>query len=485
MPLNKTMILIGAILLITGCGRNPFDSNGGGGSQKGYGLTELSGGTNAGITPGGSQDIGYVREIIAAGMVPDPAAITYEGLFSEHDFDLDTRDCDQHVCVDYSLARYATPQNDEYQYLAQLLLTSSIDLETFVHQPTDFIVVFDRSGSMTGEKFAETCNTLEQLVNFLNDDDGLGLISFNSEYSEDWELSFLEGNRAAIIDTINSLDAGGSTDIESALEAGYVRLAESDMGSNRQRRVLLFTDALPNTGNTDESDFLILSENYARQDIGLTAFGVGLDFGFELATAISELRGGNYVFLRDADAIGSLVNEQFEFLITPVAYDFELSVLPDDNVQLENIYGLPGSPAGEFSFQAATLFLSSNKGSIGLAFTAGQTTTARLSHLSLSYEAADGSGQYMENLEIATDELISGENSIDYDQPGVQKLVFLVEMVTGMKTAIALYQDGNAPAAVDALADLDDYLTGINADLNDATLAIECELVRKLAENMQ
>ena len=269
-----------------------------------YDASLVNGGSGyyAGVTPGGSQDIGYVRSIIAAGNIPDSSTFTFEGLFSEHDFYIELPVCEQVICANFAQASYYPIGLELNHRLVQLLLTSDVEIASFHHRPTQFFVVFDRSGSMTGEKFSTTCNALTQLVNFLDDGDQFGLISFNSEYSLDWELTPLESNRDSIITAINDLRAGGSTDIESALRAAFVQLSEADNSDGLDQRVLLFTDALPNTGNTAENDFLTLAQTYADQGIGITAFGVGLDFGIELATSISEIRGGNYVYLRDTDA---------------------------------------------------------------------------------------------------------------------------------------------------------------------------------------
>ena len=446
----------------------------------------FSGGGYAGVTPGGSQDIGYIRSIIAAGNIPDTSSFTFEGLFSEHDFYIELPACEQVICANFAQAAYYPIGSERSHHLVQLLLTSNVEIASFHHRPTQFFVVFDRSGSMTGEKFSTTCNALSQLVNFLDDGDQFGLISFNHEYSVDWELSSLEGNRDSIINAINDLSAGGSTDIESALRTAFEQLSETDNSDGLDQRVLLFTDALPNTGNTAENDFLTLAQTYAGQGIGITAFGVGLDFGVELATSISEIQGGNYVYLRDTDAIEELVNAEFEFLITPVAYDFNLQVQSGNDYYLSVVYGLPGGADGEFSLSAATLFLSRNKGAIGLEFiSTGSDANVSIADLSLSYvEAASGS-PINETVVVEAAGLTMGDSEIAYDQLGAQKLVVLIEMVRGMKYAVGLYIDDDVNAAVDHLDLIADRLGAVAAELEDESLLTERDMVIALAENMQ
>lgn len=491
MPKNKKFLKrILQVLMALGlmsCSDNLTD----GGSQIAENLggrydgTKVNGGY-AGVTPGGSQDIGFVRSIIAAGNIPDSSSFTFEGLFSEHDFYIDVAACDQTICVDFAQAEYTPIGFEENRRLVQLLLTSNVEIASFHHRPTQFFVVFDRSGSMTGDKFSTTCNALSQLVNFLDDSDQFGLISFNHEYSLDWELSSLADNRDSIITAINGLSAGGSTDIESALRAAFVQLSETDNSDGLDQRVLLFTDALPNTGNTAENDFLILAQTYADQGIGITAFGVGLDFGIELATSISEIRSGNYVYLRDTDAIEELINEDFEFLITPVAYDFDLQINSGVNYNLYNVYGMPGSADGEFSLQAATLFLSRSKGAIGLEFiSTGSDANGIIAELSLSYVEAESGSPINETVVVEAARLIVGDSEINYDQTGVQKLVALIEMINGMKYGVGLYLDDDISTAVEYLGLVADRLNVVAVVLEDETLLTERDLVVALAENME
>ncbi len=487
--LLKTFLLILFTVSLFNCSKQV--TNGGTRTEKwggNYDASLVSGGSGnfAGVTPGGSQDIGYIRSIVAAGNIPDSSSFTFEGLFSEHDFFIDLPECEQVICANFTQAAYYPIGSELNHRLVQLLLTSNVEIASFHHRPTQFFVVFDRSGSMTGDKFSTTCNALSQLVNFLDDGDQFGLISFNHEYSLDWELSPLAENRDSIITVINGLSAGGSTDIESALSAAFEQLSETDNSAGMDQRVLLFTDALPNTGNTAEDDFLTLSQTYADQGIGITAFGVGLDFGVELATAISEIRGGNYVYLRDIDAIEELVNEDFEFLITPVAYDFQLQIESGNNYNLSAVYGLPGGADGEFSLSAATLFLSRNKGAIGLEFLPlGSDNSGDIAEINLEYVDGSSGSQVTESVNVESAGLTAGDSEIAYDQFGAQKLVALIEMVRGMKYAVGLYMADDVSVAVEHLDLVADRLNAVAAELEDESLLTERDLVTALSENME
>ena len=150
------------------------------------------------------------------------------------------------------------------------------------------------------------------------------------------------------------------------------------------------------------------------------------------------------------------------------------------------MYGLPGGADGEFSLSAATLFLSRNKGAIGLEFiSTGSDANGSIADLSLSYvEAASGS-PINETVVVEAAGLTMGDSEIAHDQLGAQKLVVLIEMVRGMKYAVGLYIDDDVNAAVDHLDLIADRLGAVAAELEDESLLTERDMVIALAENMQ
>ncbi len=82
---------------------------------------------------------------------------------------------------------------------------------------------------------------------------------------------------------------------------------------------MLFTDERPNTGATDAESFMGMAENASHGGIGLTTIGVGVQFGAELATKISSVRGGNLYFIRDAADIKTLFTGQLDYMVSELA----------------------------------------------------------------------------------------------------------------------------------------------------------------------
>lgn len=97
---------------------------------------------------------------------------------------------------------------------AMATLTSSGGSRTSV----DLICVIDNSGSMSGEKIELVKETMRFLLETLTPADRLSIITFNSGSSRLCGLMGVSGeNMIALNNHINSIHAGGGTNIDSGL----------------------------------------------------------------------------------------------------------------------------------------------------------------------------------------------------------------------------------------------------------------------------
>jgi len=448
-------------------------------------------GSGAGVTTGGAQDIGAARAQIEAGLVPTSEFITAEGLFSEHDFAVSDNTCGDLLCVKPGIAVYNPILSDSSRVLLHLAMLSNVDAATFRHAPSQLVIVVDRSGSMGGHvgektKMDAVKQAVQQLVSALPASDEIALVSFNHEHTVDVPLAPLAAHRRVLAHSaVDRWRSGGSTDIESPLRHAFEILDAADGSESYTRRVLLLTDALPNTGNYEDEDFITLTTQYAAKNIGLTAMGVGLDFGAQLARQISEIRGGNYVFLKNQEDIERTISEDLEFLLSPIAHDFSLSVVPAAGLSLSNVYGLPGGVADEFSMSAATLFLSRNKGALAIEL---QSRSENIPHalvsITLTYEPATTGVAVSVTLTPVLSDIHTGVDGAMVSSDGVQKMVALVNMATAMSHSLDTWHAGSRVQARADLKVLHEHLERVAESLDDDTLRDEASLVAKLRQNM-
>ncbi|MGH9753919.1 MAG: VWA domain-containing protein, partial [Blastocatellia bacterium] len=135
--------------------------------------------------------------------------------------------------------------------------------------------VIDRSGSMSIEQRLVLAKQAAKLfVNFMRVGDSIGLASFECSTSVDFPLTTITGNgtKSAIKTAIDSLSAGGATNIGGGVLAGLGQItSQSDRSCNEI--IVLLTDGDHNCGTAPGSTISAL------QDAGATVLTVGVGSG--------------------------------------------------------------------------------------------------------------------------------------------------------------------------------------------------------------
>ncbi len=83
-----------------------------------------------------------------------------------------------------------------------------------------------------------------------------------------------------------------------------------------------------------------------------------------MATDISQVRGGNFVYLNDFERIVTVFDEEFQYLMTPIAYDVTLNATISFAFDVHDVYGVPDADTNshDFELNLPTLFLSNRSG---------------------------------------------------------------------------------------------------------------------------
>ena len=450
-----------------------------------------------GVGFGGSQGIELARELIEAGGVPNAAQFTAEGLFSQHDIPTPSggEPCAETLCPRASLARVqpVDQPGGTDRMLVQVALASG--LEQLERPPLNLAFVVDISGSMEGEKLDATKLALHAAVDQLDEGDRLALVSFSSTARVEAASRVMDADgRATLHAEIDELHVEDATNIEAGLALGLAELEPHRDGlGGVEDRVMLFTDAQPNLGATSSDSFVDQARDAADVGVSLSVFGVGLDLGAELAREVSELRGGNSFYLADADRIATVFDDEFATIVTPLGYGLSFTVRAREGFSLVAAYGTPDADAqGEISISAATAFVSSRRGAMAVvlegdlgALEAGAPVVG----LTLEYETTEGE-QRAQTIEAAWfgGDLPIGPASSPTgaaDGVGSAKLAVLLDEYLAL-AAGAEACDGSLSEA-DALARIEvasERLDAMAETLDDAPLAAEAALMRKLADNL-
>ena len=145
---------------------------------------------------------------------------------------------------------------------------------------SDVCVLLDRSGSMGGEPMLNLKEALRDFVQGIGEETSLSLVAFDSRAER---LTELTQDQALLLSTVDSLSAGGGTDITAGIQAG-LEVLEGSAGS---RCLLLMTDG---QSSVDTS----IMDEAARRGIIIHTIGFG-SVNDSLLQEIADRTGGQYV----------------------------------------------------------------------------------------------------------------------------------------------------------------------------------------------
>lgn len=447
--------------------------------------------TTLGATVGGAQDIGYARRLIESGRIPQFIDFSPEGLYSEHDIPTPASQCDAKLCLSLGYGYAPTADNNSNAIFLHLGMNSNIKADEFHRSPLQLALVIDKSGSMDGSNMEAVKIALKRLVERLGADDEVLLVEFNDDAR--LVLPAIRGSeRERLLKAIESLTADGGTDIEAGLTMGFDQLNTMPSRGGAQKRLMLFTDAMPNAGRTDSTSFRALTERYAKDGIGLTAFGVGIDFGQELAYHISQLRGGNFFYLESPEKIAKVFDTEFDYLVTPLVYDLDVKIETPDGLKLTAVYGLPTWKPGskDAELHIPTVFLSSNRGAIVLRYERDGEGVLRvgvgeeIASGRLAFTETDGR-RHSEETVVRHTGVVLEPGTQFYTHDGMRMAVALTNVYFGLRDGCKLMVEGRRKDAVDAISRARGVAKLENVLLADSGLADEIKLLDRLQENIE
>ncbi|WP_135535235.1 vWA domain-containing protein [Halostella pelagica] len=412
---------------------------------------------NVGLTAGGAMDVNNFRDNIDEGYLPIPSDLSYEGLFNEYYFDTGSdRPCTSLFCPSYSTAVSSDPLADEPERFMTVGLNSGI--EDFERKTLNLVVVLDISGSMSSpfdryyydrfgnrhevENYTErpkidvATDVVASMTDHLDDEDRFGMVLFNNgSYVAKPMREVKRTDMSAIRDHIRELQANGGTNLSAGAETGTELLSEyADADQTEyETRMVYLTDAMPNLGTTTEDGLVGIAEENAAQNVYTTFVGMGVDFNTELVDTLTAVRGANYYSVHSADQFETRLDEEFEFMVTPLVFDLSLE-LDADGYAVEEVYGTSAAEdATDSLVRANTLFPSPTEGGRTrggvILVKVRQTGSNPKINLSAEYETRTGERRRQERTVQ-----FSADGPEHFDNSGIRKAVLLARYADLMKS---------------------------------------------------
>lgn len=216
------------------------------------------------------------------------------------------------------------PWNEEAKLLQIGLKTQEID---FSEAPdSNLVFLLDVSGSMTSDdKLPLLQKSFSMLVEELGEKDTVSIVTYAGS-----DRVVLQGesgdNKPRIIEAINALEAGGSTNGADGIGTAYA-LAEKHFIEGGNNRVILATDGDLNVGISSESGLkeLVTEKKESGVFLSVLGFGTGNIKDNKMET-LADCGNGNYAYIDTIGEAKKVLVEQMGATLVTVAKDVKLQV---------------------------------------------------------------------------------------------------------------------------------------------------------------
>ncbi|MGW4026636.1 YfbK domain-containing protein, partial [Streptomyces sp. NPDC005009] len=274
---------------------------------------------------------GYARRTLAEGRLPDPSTVRPEEFVNSFRQDYERPGGDGFtVAVDG-----ARTEEEDWSLVRVGLATRAADPDG-ERPPAALTFVIDISGSMAEPGRLDLAqDSLATMTDQLRDDDSVAVVTFSDEAETVLPMTRLGGNRGEVHDAVDSLEPTDSTNLGAGVETGYETAVEG-LREGATNRVVLVSDALANTGDTD-ADAILERIAESRREHGITLFGVGVgsDYGDALMEKLADEGDGHTVYVSGEEDAREVFCEQLPRNIELAARDAKAQVAFDPETVAE------------------------------------------------------------------------------------------------------------------------------------------------------
>ncbi|MFF3610410.1 von Willebrand factor type A domain-containing protein [Streptomyces sp. NPDC002580] len=268
---------------------------------------------------------GYARRELADGHAPDPSTIRPEEFVNSFRQDYERPDGNGFsVTVDG-----ARTGDDRWSLVRVGLATRAAEKES-ERPPAALTFVIDISGSMSEPGRLDLAReSLDVMTDRLRDDDSVALVTFSAEAETVLPMTRLGDHRERVHRAIDRLEPTDSTNLGAGVRTGYATAVEG-LREGATNRVVLISDALANTGDTD-ADSILERISDARREHGITLFGVGVgsEYGDALMERLADKGDGHTTYVSTRDDALTVFCDQLPRNIDLTARDAKAQVAFD------------------------------------------------------------------------------------------------------------------------------------------------------------
>ncbi len=263
-----------------------------------------------------------LRRFLNEGRMPPRAAVRVEEMINYFSYDYPEPKDGEPFSVNMEVA--SCPWQPEHQLLRVGL--KGKEMAQNKRPPSNFVFLIDVSGSMSPEERLPLIKqSLRVLVKRMTENDRIAIVVYASSSGVVLESTSC-GNKEKILEALDRLEAGGSTDGGQGIQRAY-SLAEGHFIKGGVNRVILCTDGDFNVGITDQAELISLIERKAKSGVFLSVLGVGTDnYKDALMQKLADKGNGNYHYLDSVEEAHKVLVEQMNGTLVTIAKDVKIQI---------------------------------------------------------------------------------------------------------------------------------------------------------------
>ena len=261
-----------------------------------------------------------VRRFLNDGQMPPKDAVRIEELINYFEYDYPQPIGNQPFSVNTEAA--TAPWNDKHKIVSIGLQGKRVALDDV--PPSNLVFLLDVSGSMnSADKLPLLKDSMKILVNQLTAKDRVAIVVYAGASGLVLPST---NNRGEILNALNNLEAGGSTNGGQGIQLAYkVALDNFIRGGNN--RVILATDGDFNVGLTGDNELVNLIEAKRRTGIFLSVLGFGTgNTNDSMMEKLADKGNGNYAYIDSQTEARKALGEQVAGTLYTIAKDVKIQV---------------------------------------------------------------------------------------------------------------------------------------------------------------
>ncbi len=193
-------------------------------------------------------------------------------------------------------------------------------------KPANLVFVVDTSGSMAREdRLPLVRKSLGMVLDQLSEQDRVSVVSYGTEANLLIEAEPAE-NKQQILDTLENLQTGGSTNLLGGVELGY-EVAQRQFITNGVNRVILNSDGVANVGPSEADELVEQAQTLRRQGVSFTSVGFGAgNYDDRILEQLANTGDGDYLFVGSIDEAKRVFVDNMAASRPTIAYDAKIQV---------------------------------------------------------------------------------------------------------------------------------------------------------------